>query len=673
MNKNEHSTIENLSLVYELSLSIGRSLDLKTNCEGFLKTLMSRKNLTYSAVWLKNKYLSDETNKKWAILVYAYPMARAGMRQIPVDHPIFSLLKGKDVLLVSSQEDTFTQLLVSEKGITEGGLIIFALGDIGVLKLFSPAKISEEEINQLKTLIPKFTTSIEGCLSYQQTLKELGLVKAAEEKLRLYKFMVESAHDAIFFKDLESRYIIANQKALEAFGLSAQEVIGRNDYELMPDHEEAKKNVEDDQIVFKTGKPAEVTKHMTAADGSHRWFQAIKVPQFDDQGNILGLVGIARDVTENELMEMELRKYRDHLQELVKERSEELVESEEKYRNLVERANDGICIIQDSLFKYVNPQFGLMLGYSVEEMLGTPFIRYIHANELIKITDMYYRRMAGEDVPQRYDTMLKYKDGHAIEVELNAGIITYQGCPADLVFIRDITQRKQMEKEIIKTEKLAAAVQIASEAAHEIKNPLAVIKAGIYYLERILPEDNNIQKTISHMDGAVQRAVVYIDDLLNFSRPPELLKSWININEMIKKVMDELPAEIFSGIKVQQELSNDLPDILADFDKLKQVVTNLVRNAADAMMEVKNKRLKVESEKRWDAIRIIVSDTGAGITREDRRRIFDPFFTTKGKGTGLGLAICQRIVEAHNGEIEVKSKVGEGTTFVIKLPVECRL
>jgi PAS domain S-box-containing protein len=235
---------------------------------------------------------------------------------------------------------------------------------------------------------------------------------------------------------------------------------------------------------------------------------------------------------------------------MVKERSEELVESEEKYRNLVEWANDGICIIQDTLVKYSNPQLGLTMGYSVEEMLNTPFIRYIHTNGMLTCTDSCYRRMADEDVPQKYETMLKHKDGHAIEVEVNAGIITYQRHPADLVFIRDITQRKQMEKELIKAERLSASAQIASEAAHEIKNPLMVINAGLYYLGKILPDDNEAKKTISQMDAATQRAVVYINDLLNFSRPPELKKDKMNVNEMIKKSLDELPSGIFPNIEI---------------------------------------------------------------------------------------------------------------------------
>jgi PAS domain S-box-containing protein len=127
--------------------------------------------------------------------------------------------------------------------------------------------------------------------------------------------MIESAHDAIFFKDLESRYIVANEKTLEAFGLPKEDVIGKNDYELMPDQKEAQKNVSDDQIVFKSGKSTEIYKHMTGAGGKEYWFQAIKVPQFDNDGKVIGLVGIARDITEKKRAEEEKHKLEAQLQQ----------------------------------------------------------------------------------------------------------------------------------------------------------------------------------------------------------------------------------------------------------------------------------------------------------------------------------------------------------------------
>jgi PAS domain S-box-containing protein len=122
--------------------------------------------------------------------------------------------------------------------------------------------------------------------------------KKVERVLKNYQFMVETANDAIFYKDLESRYIIANLKTLETFGLSREQVIGKNDYELMPDQKEARKNIEDDQIVFKSKNPTEIIKRMTNRDNKEYWFQAVKVPQFDAQGNVIGLVGIAIDITE---------------------------------------------------------------------------------------------------------------------------------------------------------------------------------------------------------------------------------------------------------------------------------------------------------------------------------------------------------------------------------------
>lgn len=183
--------------------------------------------------------------------------------------------------------------------------------------------------------------------------KDITERKRAEEKLKQYWFMVESAYDAIFFKDLKSRYVIANNKALEAFGLPREQVIGKNDYEIMPNREESKKNIEDDDLVFKTGKLTEVTKRMTGADGKERWFQAIKVPQFDDEGKIIGLVGIGRDITEHKRAEETLRR------------------SEEKYRLLFEgMGTDNTVISVDGVYLMMNGKSAELLGGKPEQFIG---------------------------------------------------------------------------------------------------------------------------------------------------------------------------------------------------------------------------------------------------------------------------------------------------------------
>ena len=157
-------------------------------------------------------------------------------------------------------------------------------------------KTKEELINELAELRQRITELEKSETEYQR----------AEGRLKIYQDMVESAHDAIFFKDLESRYIVANSRALEAFGLPREEVIGKSDYEIMPDQKEAEKNIADDQLVFETRRAIEITEHMTGANGKEYWFDAIKVPQFDDKRNVTGLIGIARDITERKQMQEQL-------------------------------------------------------------------------------------------------------------------------------------------------------------------------------------------------------------------------------------------------------------------------------------------------------------------------------------------------------------------------------
>ncbi|MHA1237065.1 MAG: PAS domain S-box protein, partial [Candidatus Hodarchaeales archaeon] len=157
-----------------------------------------------------------------------------------------------------------------------------------------------------------------------------------------------------------------------------------------------------------------------------------------------------------------------------------LQESEEKYRNLVERANDGITILQDRILIYANPSLSEILGYSIPELLGEPFTTFIHPDYLAEVDDYYTRRMEGEDVRPIYDSKFRKKDGSSIDVEVNAGIITYQGKPADLVFVRDISERKR-------TEELLKQIKVEEERyyamlAHFINNDLQKIVNNLDYL-----------------------------------------------------------------------------------------------------------------------------------------------------------------------------------------------
>jgi len=210
---------------------------------------------------------------------------------------------------------------------------------IGVMALFSRHILSPEDDGLLEGLANTTTQVIQTA--------------AAEEELKIYQVMIESAQDAIFYKDMKSRYVTANDKTLEAFGLPWEEVIGKNDYELLPDQKEAEQNVQDDQTVFKSGKTMEFHKHMTGADNKEYWFQAIKVPQFDNDGKVKGLVGIARDITDLKRVENALR------------------ESDALYQSLVENLPQ--YIFRKDLkgrYTFVNQQFCLKEGKPPEAFLG---------------------------------------------------------------------------------------------------------------------------------------------------------------------------------------------------------------------------------------------------------------------------------------------------------------
>ena len=286
-------------------------------------------------------------------------------------------------------------------------------------------------------------TNIEGKPAVQVAIRDITERKHAEEALReseeRLRLLLNSTDDLIFMQDPEGRYLYFNSAA--RYGVTIEEMLGSTPYDLL-DRESADRIVERLKKVAKTGQSIREETPLVWK-GQTLWFSDSLSPVRDLNGTITAVVTISQNITGRKCAEIALR------------------ESEEKYRTLVDRANDVICVIQDGILKMCNPRLPEFWGGSVEEIMGRSFIDYIHPYDLSVVIDRYNRRMAGEIPPSIYETILNRKDGSRFYAELNAGIVSYEGKPADLVIIRDMNKRKKAEEALRESEATARALMNA--------------------------------------------------------------------------------------------------------------------------------------------------------------------------------------------------------------------
>lgn len=236
-----------------------------------------------------------------------------------------------------------------------------------------------------------------------------------------------------------------------------------------------------------------------------------------------------------------------------------------------------------------------------------------------------------------------------------------------LLAIEDITEQKRIQELLVHSEKLAVVGQLAGGVGHELRNPIGAIKNSVYFLNMVLEKpEPEIKETLEILEKEITTSERIISSLLDFAhtRPP--IKQKVNINNIIQ---DRLTcAKIPKNIKLTGKLHKELPDILADPDQLRQIFSNIILNAIQALP--KGGKLIIKSKTlspKW--VIVSITDTGIGISKDTMGKLFEPLFTTKAKGIGLGLAVTKTMVEAHGGTIDVESEVGKGSTFTVRLPI----
>ena len=248
--------------------------------------------------------------------------------------------------------------------------------------------------------------------------------------------------------------------------------------------------------------------------------------------------------------------------------------------------------------------------------------------------------------------------------------------PSAVVFWQDRTEKRRLENSLLQAGKLAAIGQLAAGVAHEINNPLTAVNANAQLLKLVIPQDDENYESVDLISRGGERAAKVVRGLLDFARQEEYQLSYGDVNASITRTLDLVQYQLNSAqVEVDLQLSDSLPPIAASWEHLKGVWLNLFINARDALRDApKPRHLAIISRLDPDdvcSVQILVRDSGTGISDAELPHIFDPFYTTKapGQGTGLGLATSHRIIEQHNGEINVISGSDEGTTFIIRLPI----
>jgi PAS domain S-box-containing protein len=361
-----------------------------------------------------------------------------------------------------------------------------------------------------------------------------------------------------------------------------------------------------------------------------------------------------------------------------------LKERVELFRSAFENSTDAIVITNvDGEIIEVNDAFTKIFGYSREDAVGesTALIRSRHS------TPEFYKQMwdsltrsnqwKGEIINRRKDgteipvwlsiTPIFLPDDHARGDGTKIG---YMGIESD------ISERKNLEQQIIQTEKLATIGQLAAGIAHEIGTPLNIISGNAELVQLDMRETDPGYQELTTIIEQTRRISGLIKQLLDFARPKILSLQLANVNAIITSVLDFVRLQFSrNGIDIETALENDLSQVYGDPALLYQVFLNIIINALQAMTKGGKLYLQTHSEhvgtgavnEDREKVVITVKDTGEGIPEENIQKLFTPFFTTKqpGKGTGLGLAVTNRIVQEHNGTIEIDSEVGKGTVVTI--------
>ncbi|MBW2346716.1 MAG: PAS domain S-box protein [Deltaproteobacteria bacterium] len=476
---------------------------------------------------------------------------------------------------------------------------------------------------------------------------------------RLHKLFHANPHGITLSTLKDGRYIEVNQAFLDQVGWPREEVIGRTsmDIGLWADPDDRERAM---KITERTGRLRNF-EVMFCRKGGERfpceW--TVEVTEVDGEPCILSVL---TDISEREKAEAALR------------------DSEEKYRIIVENANDVIFIAQDGLLKFPNPKTAELLGLPLEDIENTPFPRYIHPDDRDMVIENHRKRLAGEPTPQNYAFRVLRSPDEVRTVQISAVLTEWEGKPATLNFIRDVTEQKKLETQLQQAQRLEAIGTLAGGIAHDFNNLLMGIQGNTSLLMMELDREHPHQSRLRDIQAQVKRGAELTQQLLGFARGGKYEVRPTDPNRLVSETCG-LFARTRKEIRIHEKYQEEIWPVAVDRTQMEQVLLNIFVNAWQAMpgggdlyVQTENVQLSAQLALGHQVapgryVKISITDTGEGMDAATLPRIFDPFFTTRGlgRGTGLGLASAYGIVKNHGGFINLYSEKGQGSTFTIHL------